>query len=130
MSHRIRIIRPSFAACALAIAAATLAFAPAGAGAHEPEKAETPALHGDQMDHSKMDGMSMTGDVDYDFAVNMRKHHQMALDMAMKEVKDGKNPQMIRMGKDIIAAQTKEIAAFDKWMAAHKAPTTQTTPKS
>ena len=130
MSQQIGIIRPSFAACAVAIATATLAFAPAGASAHEAEKTGMPAMHGDQMDHSKMDGMSMTGDVDYDFAVNMRKHHQMALDMAMMEVKNGKNPQMIRMGKDIIAAQTKEIATFDKWMAAHKAPATQATPKS
>jgi uncharacterized protein (DUF305 family) len=29
-----------------------------------------------------MEGMSMTGDADYDFAANMRKHHQMAVEMS------------------------------------------------
>ena len=81
-----------------------------------------------QMDHSKMggmkhmEGMSMTGDVDYDFAANMRMHHQMAVDMSQAELKNGKNPQMLQMAKDIIAAQKKEITVLDQWMKAHKKP--------
>ena len=67
-----------------------------------------------------MDGMSMTGDADYDFAINMRKHHQMALTMSESELKNGTNPQMQQMAKNIIAAQKKEIATFDKWIASHK----------
>ncbi|HEY4714478.1 MAG TPA: DUF305 domain-containing protein [Aquirhabdus sp.] len=74
------------------------------------------------MDHSKMKGMSMTGDTDYDFAANMRMHHQMAVDMSQAELKNGKNPQMLRMAKHIIAAQKKEIAVLDKWLIAHKKP--------
>lgn len=74
------------------------------------------------MDHSKMKGMSMTGDTDYDFAANMRMHHQMAVDMSQAQLKNGKNPQMLRMAKHIIAAQKKEIAVLDKWLIAHKKP--------
>lgn len=75
-----------------------------------------------------MDGMSMTGDKDYDFAANMRMHHQMAVEMSDAEVKNGKDPRMIRMAKEISSAQKKEIAAFDRWMAAHKNSMGQTMP--
>jgi uncharacterized protein (DUF305 family) len=82
---------------------------------------------GGSMDHSKMgmkhmDGMSMTGDTDYDFAANMRMHHQMAVDMSEAELKNGENPEMLQMAKSIIAAQKKEIAELDRWLAAHKKP--------
>lgn len=70
----------------------------------------------------QMGGMSMTGDVDYDFAANMRMHHQMAVEMSQAELKNGKNPEMLRMAKDIIAAQKKEIAVLDQWIKANKKP--------
>ena len=69
-----------------------------------------------------MDGMSMTGDADYDFAANMRKHHQMAVDMSEAQLKKGKDADMLKMAKSIIAAQKKEIAELDRWLAAHKKP--------
>lgn len=69
-----------------------------------------------------MEGMSMTGDADYDFAANMRKHHQMAVEMSEAQLKKGKNPEMLEMAKNIIAAQKKEIAELDRWLAAHKGP--------
>lgn len=62
-------------------------------------------------------GMSMTDDVDYDFAVNMRKHHQMALTMAEAQLKNGKNAMPRGMATKIIAAQKKEIAELDRWIA-------------
>ena len=73
----------------------------------------------DSMD-KKMKSMSMSGDVDYDFAMMMRIHHQGALDMAKSELNHGKNPEMRTMAKKISAAQKKEIAQFDKWIAKHK----------
>lgn len=81
-----------------------------------------------KMDHSKMgdmkhmDGMSMTGDADHDFAVNMRKHHQMALPMLEDEIKKGKDPKMVQMAKDMMATQKKEITELDKWIQSHKKP--------
>lgn len=37
----------------------------------------------------------------------MRTHHQMAVGMSETQIKNGKNPQMVQMAKDIIAAQKK-----------------------
>ena len=68
----------------------------------------------------KMKAMPMSGDVDYDFAMMMRIHHQGALDMAKSELDKGKNPEMRAMAKKIVVAQKKEIAQFDKWIAKHK----------
>ena len=73
----------------------------------------------DSMDE-KMKSMPMSGDVDYDFAMMMRIHHQGALDMAKSELDNGKNPEMRTMAKKIIAAQKKEIAQLEKWIAKHK----------
>ena len=70
-----------------------------------------------------MDGMqkmTMTGDTDKDFAMMMKMHHQQALNMAEMELANGKSPEMKTMAKQIIVAQKKEIAQFDKWLAKQK----------
>ena len=70
-----------------------------------------------------MDGMQkmqMSGDTDKDFAMMMKMHHQQALNMAEVELANGKSPEMMTMAKQIIAAQKKEIAQFDKWLAKQK----------
>jgi len=67
-----------------------------------------------------MQKMSMSGDTDKDFAMMMKMHHQQALDMAEMELNQGRSPEMKAMAKRIIAAQKKEIAEFDRWMAKHK----------
>ena len=69
-------------------------------------------------------GISMTGDVDYDFAVNMRTHHQMALNMSQAQLKNGKDAS-IHFANKIIAAQRKEIRVLDHWIAAHDKARTQ-----
>ena len=80
----------------------------------------------DAMKHSMMGGMDsmqkmpMSGDTDKDFAMMMKIHHQGALDMAQVELDQGKSPEMKAMAKSIIAAQKKEIAQFDRWLAKHK----------
>jgi len=66
--------------------------------------------------NDKMSSMKMSGNSDVDFAMMMRIHHQGAIDMAQAELRDGKNPQMRKMAQDIIAAQKKEIAQFDKFL--------------
>ena len=76
--------------------------------------------HPEGMKH--MEGMSMTGDVDYDFAVNMRMHHQMAVDMSQAQLKNGISPKLRSMATGIIAAQKKEIAVLDQWIKAAKKP--------
>lgn len=66
---------------------------------------------------AKMSAMKPSGNTDVDFAMMMRVHHQSAVTMAEAELKNGKDPQMRVMAKDIIRAQKKEIAAFDKFLA-------------
>lgn len=61
--------------------------------------------------------MPMTGDPDIDFAMMMRIHHLGAVDMAQAELRDGRNPQMRKLAQDIIMAQKKEIAVFEKFLA-------------
>jgi uncharacterized protein (DUF305 family) len=73
------------------------------------------------MDHKDMDHhhMKMTGDQDYDFAMMMRMHHVKGVKMAEEQLEKGKDPDMRAAAKKIVEAQKKEIAEFDKWLAAH-----------
>ena len=120
--------RSTLSVCALAITATMMFTTPLRAQADENMMNGDKSMPSEKMDHSKMDGMkpmegmSMTGDTDYDFAANMRMHHQMAVDMSQAELKNGKNPQMRKMARNIITAQKKEIAKLDQWMKAHKKP--------
>jgi uncharacterized protein (DUF305 family) len=72
--------------------------------------------------NDKMMAMKPTGNTDVDFAMMMRVHHQSAITMAEAELQNGKDPQMRVMAKDIIYAQKKEIAAFDKFLAKRGEP--------
>jgi uncharacterized protein (DUF305 family) len=78
-------------------------------------------MHASMMNmQQQMDSVKASGDTDYDFALMMRIHHQGAVDMAQMELDKGKDPQLQAMAKEIIAAQKKEIAQFDQWIAEYK----------
>jgi hypothetical protein len=100
---------------AVAASISVLAFSPVTVRAKEPAVRDQGAVAAMPMDHSMMAGMSgmegrsATGDTDYDFASNMRKHHQMAV--------------------HIMTAQKKEVAMFDRWLATHKPPESKGTSK-
>ena len=72
--------------------------------------------------NDKMASMKMTGNADVDFAMMMRIHHQGAIDMAEAELRDGKDAQMRKLATNIIAAQKKEIAQLDKFLAKNGQP--------
>ena len=72
--------------------------------------------------NDKMMAMKPTGNTDVDFAMTMRVHHQSAVTMAEAELQNGKDPQMRVVAKDIIRAQKKEIAVFDKFLAKRGEP--------
>ena len=80
-----------------------------------PTNAEAPFLaeNAAAMD-SMMTGMSITpsGDVDADFSAMMIPHHQGAIDMALAELRYGKNEQLRRIAQEIIVDQQEEIAAM------------------
>ena len=62
--------------------------------------------------------MFVTGDVDFDYAVNLRMHHQLAVDMAQAQVRNGKNARLRSMAMQLAAEHNKEIVILDRWMAA------------
>ena len=66
-------------------------------------------------------GMNMpsSGDPDVDFARMMIPHHQGAIDVARSQLANGKDPQLRQMAQEIIAAQEREIATLQRWLADH-----------
>ena len=71
---------------------------------------------------AKMDqGMAITwsGNADKDFVAGMIPHHQGAIEMARVELRYGKDPQLRKLARDVIAAQQKEIAFMKSWQATH-----------
>jgi uncharacterized protein (DUF305 family) len=53
-----------------------------------------------------------SGDVDRDFVTMMIPHHQGAIDMAVAELRHGRNEQLKRIAQEIIVDQQQEIAAM------------------
>jgi len=105
-------------AAALPSIEAQQAAAPASTAANvsQPRRAdEAPFLaeNSAAMD-AMMAGMNVkpTGDVDVDFAAMMIPHHQGAIDMALAELRYGKNEQLRRIAQEIIVDQQQEIAAM------------------
>ncbi len=131
----LKTLNPIKAMCLVPIAALWLTSVPAQAqtapamphsasmpmGQMQKGAAGTPDMKASMM--MGMDGMqkmTMSGDIDKDFAMMMKMHHQQALNMAEMQLAHGKSPEMKAMSKQIIAAQKKEIAQFDKWLAKQK----------
>lgn len=71
-----------------------------------------------KMDQGMM-SMTYSGDADKDFVAGMIPHHQGAIDMAKVELQYGKDPQLHKLARDIVAAQQKEIAFMQAWQAKH-----------
>lgn len=92
----------------------------ANADEHIDMKASNSLMHSMQDGMKKMESMKMSGDVDKDFAMLMKIHHQQALAMAQIEIAQGKSSRMKAMAKKIVSAQEKEIAEFDNWLSKQK----------
>jgi hypothetical protein len=62
-----------------------------------------------------MAGMDVkpSGDIDHDFAAMMIPHHQGAIDMALSELRYGRNEQLRRIAQEIVVEQQQEIAAMN-----------------
>lgn len=72
------------------------------------------------MDDS-MKMMQMTMDPDNDFAMMMKSHHRGAINMGNLELKEGKDSTLRQIAREMIAAQTKEIASLDSFLKVHPA---------
>jgi uncharacterized protein (DUF305 family) len=92
--------------------------------ANSPEHAHHPAAATDvyavamKKMHTDMK-IEPTGDADIDFARGMIPHHQGAIDMALILKEKGRDPELQKLADDIIAAQEKEIAFLNNWLAQH-----------
>jgi hypothetical protein len=121
MASKFRFTPSSVAAAALTLAL----FQPVAWAQSPPQPANGVGMVNKNMDmksmmrsnDDKMAAMKMTGNADVDFAMMMRIHHQGAIDMAQAELQDGKDAQMRKLATNIIAAQKKEIAQLDKFLA-------------
>ena len=69
---------------------------------------------------AKMKETKMTGNVDMDFAMMMKVHHDGAIEMAKGELGDGKGYELKKLAQQIIEEQYKEIGEFTEWLANHK----------
>ena len=87
---------------------------------------DNPVIRDYQVANNRMHAdmaIEFSGDADLDFLRGMIPHHQGAIDMANSLLRDGKDPQMLKMAKDIISAEKKEIAVLDAFLARNgKAP--------
>lgn len=66
--------------------------------------------------HQSMAALRLSGDPDKDFMAMMIPHHQAAIDMAKAELQYGKDPRVLTLAKNIIAAQQNEIAEMQAWL--------------
>ena len=69
-----------------------------------------------------MHQMEMSGNVDNDFAMMMKSHHQAAVDMAQTELESGKDESLKKMAQNIIDAQKSEINELQSFLDNHKNP--------
>ncbi|MGB4398936.1 MAG: DUF305 domain-containing protein [Daejeonella sp.] len=69
-----------------------------------------------------MHQMTMTGNVDHDFAMMMKSHHQAAVEMAQVEIESGKDEELKAMAQKIIDAQKGEISKLQSFLDSHKNP--------
>lgn len=60
-----------------------------------------------------------TGDADVDFMKSMVPHHQGAIDMAKVALQFAKDPALLKLANDIVAAQESEIGIMKDWLKRH-----------
>ncbi|MBX3539031.1 MAG: DUF305 domain-containing protein [Chelatococcus sp.] len=84
--------------------------APAASPSTKAYEAANAAMHGAM-------SIPYTGNADVDFVRQMIPHHEGAVAMAKIVLEHGKDPQIRKLAEEIVAAQDKEIAFMQGWLA-------------
>jgi len=103
----------------LALIAMILAITAQASRANIPDLSRSLALPANYASSSNRPSSFPTGDIDFDYAANMRMHHQVAVEMSQAQIRNGSNKLLRNMALHIIAEHNNEIAKLDRWMAAH-----------
>jgi hypothetical protein len=85
-----------------------------------PAPNDSPATVAFKQAHMKMMhemGITYSGNADIDFVRGMIPHHQAAIEAANIILKYGKDPENQKLATAIIAAQEREIAGMQAWLA-------------
>lgn len=64
--------------------------------------------------------MAMSNDADRMFAEEMIKHHEGAVEMSEKFLKEGSDPKLLFFAKGVIKAQNPEIKFLQGWLKKNK----------
>ena len=90
------------------------------AASHDPSSpADSAMMSGMATMQREMADAPRTGNPDRDFVAMMEPHHQGAIEMARAELRYGRDPELRRMARNIIAAQDREITEMRNWQASH-----------
>lgn len=112
-------------ATGIAFIVLVMAISSPGASANISGSNHSRAIPAKQASHTSAHALFLTGDVDFDYAANMRMHHQLAIEMSQAQIRNGKNPKLRSLANKIIAEHRKEIAILDQWMASRTRPVPQ-----
>ena len=114
-----RFLKPGLAPLGAAVLLAVAAAAFAHDGDHPVQTAQTAdesafLAENDAAMTKMMNDMAAkpSGDIDRDFVAMMTPHHQGAIDMAVIELRYGKNERLRRIAQEIIVEQRQEIDAM------------------
>jgi hypothetical protein len=96
----------------LILGLALLGATPQHAGAPAEDGFEAMMTEANARMHAGMMNARFTGDPDRDFARMMIAHHQGAIDMAVAELRYGKDKRLRRLAQQIVVDQQQEIAVM------------------